>query len=746
MSNESFAQAKDGSIKGIIRSKMTQNPLTGVTIKLLNTKLGAISKKNGEFEILNISPGIYAVQFTYIGYETNVSANLAVPSGKSVYIEIELNEKVIGLEGVEVRASYFDKKIETVTSTQSLSAEDIRRAPGVQEDVIRAAALLPGVAITSAGRNDLIVRGGAPFENLFVVDNIEVANINHFGTQGSSGGPLSIINIDFVKNLTFSAGAFGSRYGDKVSSITNIELRNGNEEQFGGKLNLSATGFGINLEGPVAERGSFLFSARRSYLDFIFKAAGFSFIPQYWDFQGKFNYRLDDYNTLTFLGVGALGTVTLNNDNLDDKFDNSRVAVPNQDQFFTGLTWKHLFGNGFSTVTFGQTFTSYSTFQNDSNLIKVLNNDSKESESILRTDFDFQLSPQTQFTFGNQLKWASALKYDLFIADYLRKDENGIGNELSLDTNFSVFRNASYANITHSIGLFKATFGARLDYYGHIENKLYLSPRLSFIYQINDVSALSMSGGKYYQSPSFIWLMGSPDNKNMKPIEADQIVLTYSHTPREDLKVQLEVYHKWYSNYPARVYRPYSVLSPSGFDDVTNDIPFGLEPLKSEGKGYSRGFELFIQKKLSTIPLYGLLSLSISETKFKSLKGNEFYSSYDSRIIMNLAIGYRFNQLWEVSSKFRLSTGAPTSPFLSNGTVDYTRYNQGDRYKVFHALDVRADKRWNLGNYTLVTYLDIQNIYGRKNVSGVKWNTRTQTPEYNESIGLLPSIGINFEF
>ena len=295
-----FSQTKSetsestGVIAGFVNSTMNQKPIPGITVSINDTlklgkKIGTYTNASGKYTLKNIPPGIYSVKFSGIGYKTYVQTDVVVNPAKPVDLDIELVENVVELEGVEVRSSYFVKKLETVTSTQTLNSEDIRRMPGAQEDVIRATALLPGVGVTSAGRNDLVVRGGAPFENLFVVDNIEVPNINHFGSQGSSGGPLSIVNIDFVKNVSFSAGAFGARYGDKVSSISNITLRNGNEEQWGGKVVLSATGFGVNAEGPLDGKGSIWVSARRSYLDFIFKAAGFSFIPEYWDFQTKAN-------------------------------------------------------------------------------------------------------------------------------------------------------------------------------------------------------------------------------------------------------------------------------------------------------------------------------------------------------------------------------------------------------------------------------------------------------------------------
>ncbi|MGE5481263.1 MAG: TonB-dependent receptor [Chloroflexota bacterium] len=735
-------------ISGRVISKATQQPLTGVTVRVVGTNYGAITKQDGTFAIENVPPGIYSIQFSSIAFETYIEANAAVTAAKPYEIETALIDRVIRLEGAEVRSTYFEKRIETSASAQSLSAEDIRRAPGVQEDVVRATALLPGVGVTQAGRNDLVVRGGAPFENLFIVDNLEVPNINHFGTQGSGGGPLTIVNIDFVKNVDFSAGAFGARYGDKVSSITNIQLRNGNEEEFGGKLNLSATGFGLNLEGPISNKGSYLMSVRRSYLDFIFKAAGFSFIPQYWDFQGKVNYKLNETNTLSFLVIGAINTVSLNNETEDDRFDNSRVAVPQQNQYFSGITWRNIFKNGFVTVTLGETYSKYSVSQSDSLLVEIFKNNSKESETILRADFDLQLPNSWYLTFGNQTKWTTTLDYSILIPGEYRRDFKGDLRPLNVDTSFSAIRNATYLAMNKSIGRFKITGGLRAEIANFISSDaIFVSPRASAAYQVNELSTLTISGGRYYQYPSYVWLMGDPMNARLKPIRADQVVLSYEYIPLPDVKTQVEVYKKIYRDYPARLLRPWGMLAPTGFEDLQSDIPYGLEPLMSKGVGNSMGIEFFIQKKLSEIPIYGLMSLTISKTEFRGLNYEYALSAYDSPVIFNIAAGWRIDQDWEVSSKFRAATGAPTTPFDEvNKRFDYARYNQGERLPTFHAMDVRIDKRWNFYNSILVTYVDVQNVYGRKNVSSVRYNPRTENIEYQKSIGILPSVGISWEF
>jgi outer membrane receptor protein involved in Fe transport len=296
----------------------------------------------------------------------------------------------------------------------------------------------------------------------------------------------------------------------------------------------------------------------------------------------------------------------------------------------------------------------------------------------------------------------------------------------------------------------RTTIGLRADRYGFLDGAARSSPRLGARYSLTDRTALTASAGRYWQTPSFIWLVGDPTNASLKPFRADQAVLGVEHLLREDVKLQFEVYAKGYSQYPRRLFRPQAVLSPSGFDDVTSDIPFGLEPLAAVAKGRSVGAELFAQKQLSDIPLFGLASVSVARTTFDGSDGVSRPGSFDTRAIGNAVLGWRPNAKWELSTKFRIASGLPTTPFVTTGPdagqQDFTNWNGGERLPLFHSLDVRVDRRWSLRRVQLVSYFDIQNVYGRENVSGQQWDPRTQTVLQNASLGFLPSIGFSIEF
>jgi hypothetical protein len=749
-------QAQDapaGTVVGRVVNASTAQPIEAALVRIDGTPQSTRTDDAGRFIIAGVRPSVYSLSVRAIGFRPYIASEVVVGSGKPFEITVALVPQPIELEALEVQPSYFVPPTQAIASTQNLGAEDVRRAPGVQEDVVRAVALLPGVAVTAAGRNDLIVRGGAPYENLFVVDGIEVPNINHFGSQGSTGGPLSLINIDFVQGVAFSSGGLAAKWGDRTASFTNITLREGTRETLAGEVNLSATGFGAIAEGPLGRNGSFLLSARRSYLDLLFKAAGFSFIPAYWDFQLKVTQDLDAANRITVLGIGAINTVSFTNETADDRYDNSRILSPEQNQYFTGVTWQHFLTRGVLTTTLGRTFTKYDAIQQDSLVPPndVFRSLSTEGENSLRVDLVLQPSDRLELNVGSIAKYASTLTYDMFLDGQLRLDDSGLPQPLQVDTSFTAFRAATYAEARyHLTTALRVTGGMRGTYYGFLD-AFRLAPRLGLRLDVAPNTGITAGYARIYQAPSYIWLIGDPRNvDNLTPIRADQAVLGFERILREDLKLQVEAYVKAYGDYPARVYRPQAVLAPAGFEDATNDIPFGLEPLESVGEGMAYGLEVYLQKRLSAIPVYGLASVALARSEFRSFEGVTRAGAYDGRILGNLLVGWRINRAWEISGKFRIASGLPTTPFITSGPntgqLDFAQYNAGPRLPTFHSLDVRIDRRWSFRGWQLDLYIDVQNVYGRENVSQVVWNPRIGAPEPNESLGILPSIGVNIEF
>ncbi|MBM4161524.1 MAG: TonB-dependent receptor [Ignavibacteria bacterium] len=741
-------QQKLGSIAGKVYGNATKEPLPFANVVVVGTTLGAATDLEGRFVIPRVPTGTYSVRASILGYTPMIESDVVVSTARPSEVDFALVETQLEFEEVEVTAEYFRKLPDKPLSTQFQSNEEIRRLPGGLEDVARAISILPGVAQVQAGRNDLIVRGGSPSENLFVIDNIEVPNINHFGTQGATGGPLSFINLDFVQSTSFSSGGFGARYGDKLSSVLSIDLREGRKDRHGGKATISASQFGLNLEGPLSqngESGSYIFSARRSYLDLIFKAAGFGFVPEYWDFLGKATYQLSKVDQLNFLGIAALDNVRLFNDTPDKRFDNSRVLASDQNQVIGGISWRHILSSGYTTLSLGRTFVDFAYKQNDSLLNPIFTNSSFEDEWSLRGDLVWQLLKSSEISFGAQGKFIR------FHADmFLRPFQTNFGQQISIDRRYdtTAFKAVAFAQFSQQVGRLRVVLGGRVDFFSLIEDNVSFSPRLSASYAISPVTNLNASVGRYNQAPSYIWLISNPMNGNLSYIGVNQYVAGIDHLVRTDTKVSLEAYLKRYSDYPASLTRPYLVLANTGAGFGGSEegfASFGLDPLVSSGRGEAHGIELFVQKKLSEIPCYGTISMSFNESRFEALDGISRPSSFDQRWIVNLGGGYIFDEKWEISTKFRYATGRPYTPFNPDGTQDVSLYNS-QRVVANHSLDVRIDRRWTFDRWNLITYVDIQNIYNRKPVDVPRYNRQTGELERVGSIGILPSVGISAEF
>jgi len=745
----SFSQ-QNGILTGIVIDKSTQTPLKDINVQLLGTGLTAKTIEDGSFRITGIPLGTYQAEFTSVSYQKFIQTDVVITTGIDRELIVELQG--VSTDEVVIEDSRFQKPTDVSTSYKSLTFEEIRRFPGGLEDIGRVIQSLPGISLTSDGRNDLLVRGGSPAENLFVVDGFEVNNINHFGSQGATGGPVSVLNLDFVRNVNFLTGGFSAKYGDKLSSVVEIEQRAGSSEKFYGKINLSGTGFGANFEGPISKKNksSWLVSARRSYLDIIFNAAGFSFVPEYTDFQLKADYRLNNNNSIEFNSFGALDKVRFNNDTEENKQNNLNILTNNQKSYSAGLSWKTLINkNSFLVTSVARNFTKYFFSQRDSNFTEVFRNDSKEGDVQLKLEYSNKIGANTYLSIGGSGKTIK-LNYDIDKqADTLYYIDPNTGNNIILPavTVFEDTRTAKafgYAEITQTLmNRLKVTAGVRYDYFDLINKKSYISPRTSLSVTITPKLNFNLAYGIFYQSPSYLWIVATPENKNLRDIRADHYIAGIEYLLDESTRLTVEGYFKDYKYYPVSVNRPYLILANnSGFESQNS---FGLEALLSEGTGKAMGFEIFLQKAL-TKNFYGTVSLSYSDVKYKAYDGIERRSDWDNRYVVNINGGYKAGKTWEFSAKFRMAGGRPFTPIdPADGSINYDLYNT-EVLPIYHRLDVRAEKRFFFKAWTLTTYIDIQNIYNQQNVYQYEWNRFTREIETDKNLGILPTIGISAEF
>lgn len=760
-----FAQST-GTIKGKVIDGRTKEPLIGTNVLILGTERGASTNINGEFVIMNVPVGTYRLRFSYIGYETLLKTDVVVISANPVSVNVELVESIVEVGKVTVEAGYFVEQERVQTSTIALSREEIRRFPGGFEDVVRTVSTLPGVAINAAGgRNDLLVRGGGPSENLYLINNIEVPNINHFGTQGNSSGSLSFINLDFVKDVSFSTGGFGAQYGDKMSSVLSLTMTDNIPDNFQSKLNISATQYGLDFQKPVAGKGNFIFSARKSYLDLIFKAAGLPFVPIYTDFNIIMNYDLSPKDKISFLGFSAINNVDRDQSTLENRTKNAGLLDNTQYQGIAGLNYRRLLNSGYMDITFAGNLFRYRFSQIDENEEEYFISSADEWENSLKVQHYWVTSKSMGVRSGFSAKFIHNDNTTIFADTVYDRSGNRVpvsflGVDPVIKTDLRTQKYAVFAELDWLIHpLLNVNAGIRADYYGFLDQKTYVAPRLTIKYRMTDKLTLRSSGGIFYQSPSQVWIV-NPFNRSLKALRNEMGVLGLDYLYRKDLRISLEGYYKKYRHLPSGVVHgvtDYIVLNTigTGYGGREDDFQsFGYFDLTSTAGGQAYGGELLIQKKFSEIPLYGLMSFSYGKSEVTANNGIVYPGQYDQRFIFNLSGGYIFNSRWEISGKFRYFTGVPYSTVYrpsENPSNPGTIQNLPDEYLASrtdagHHLDIRVDRYFNFRSWTLIVYLDIQNVYNFKIPQRPTYDFWQDKIIKTSSIGILPSIGISVEF
>ena len=744
----SASAQQSGSITGTVIDKGTQIPLSNVSIRVDDNKFGTITDSLGSFRIREIPVGTYNISISSLGYKNLTIFNCIVTSGNENTFSVELELEVSQLNEVIVSsATVRSATLETPLSVQNLTAEEIKSNPGGNFDISKVIQTLPGVGGGAQGgsfRNDIIIRGGAPNENVFFLDGIEVPVINHFQTQGSSGGPQGILNVSFIQEVKLSSSAFDARYDNALSSVFQIKQKNGNPNNFQGNFRLSASEAALTLEGPLFKdkKTTFLASARRSYLELLFKALDLPIRPNYWDFQTKVTHRLNDKTVFTFLGIGAIDEFRFGvpRDASPEKtyLINSNVLI-NQWNYTLGASLKRTISNGFwnlalSRNTFNNDIEKFQDNQNPSNSTQTQDINSAEIETKLRFDVNKTIN-----------SWKIAYGASIQLADYSNSSFNVLRSELkdnsgniiqpSLIVDFesplkTFARMGAFAQIgkrfaENRVGV---SLGIRSDINTFTSEGMNglktLSPRISLGYVISDTWTWNSSYGIYYKIPPYT-ILGFADqnnvlvNKNSSYQRAGHYTTGIEFIPNEGLRFTLEGFYKRYGNMPI------SRLDGISLANLGADFALlGNEAVVTEGKGKTYGLEFFVQKKL-TDNFFGILSYTMYRSLYSGTDGRFLPSSWDNRQLLSITTGYKFPRNWEMGLKFRYQGGAPFTVFdetlsrlnylnRGTGTPDYSQLN-AQRLKGFNSSDIRIDKKWNLNKLTIDLFLDVSNWYVAKN-------------------------------
>ena len=720
-----------GTFSGQIIDEKTQYPLEGSSVILEGTNIGVITDANGYFTFENVPAKSYNIQATYLGYESQTLYNVIVKSVGTPSLLFKLNEASEALDEIILSKSSFRTSKETPLSTQSFSAVEIETYPGGNNDIAKVAQSLPGISPSIGGfRNDFIIRGGAPNESVYYLDGVEIPNINHFSTQGSAGGPVGMLNVAFIREVTLSSSAFGAEYDNPLSGVLAFEQREGNDQKYSGNVRIGASEAGATFNGPLFKRGkersntTLMVSARRSYLQFVFALVGLPIRPDYWDYQWKLNHKIDERNSLTFIGLGSIDDFSVV---APDDFDMEQQAaldtapIIEQRTITLGLTWKHKFKNGTgqvnTTLSTNRLKNVFSQYQDNENKTGILfRNDSKEQETKLRVH-------ATQYI----KDWKVSYGLNVQQSVYTNNTDDvvgGLGYETAIDfAKYGFFGKLSRSFVNNRLSL---ALGLRSDADSFTNGSTLidnLSPRLSASYMLNESSSwkLNASVGRYFKIPTYTMLgfqnnSGEFINKSNRYTQSDHYVFGVEYNLSPSARFTVEAFRKDYSQYPVSVLDGVSLANKgAGFEVLGN------EAVVDTGSGLSKGIEVLFQQKLSN-NFYGILAYTLFSSEFSGIDNVRLPSVWDSGNLLTFTGGYKLPKNWEVSLRYRYAGATPFAPTDTAATlitypqviIDYSRLGE-NKLSTFKQGDFRLDKKWNFEKLSFNFYIEIQNFLAQEN-------------------------------
>ncbi|MDP4240028.1 MAG: TonB-dependent receptor [Bacteroidota bacterium] len=739
--------AQKGSIKGRIYDAKTNQSIEFATIIIQGTTISSTSDQDGNYLFAAVEPGFKRLVVSLIGFQTTVSAEFQVQGNQTTFIDVPVEESIVQLAEVTVRQNYTAKKIESPVSVLSVGVQEIEKTAGANRDVSKVIQTLPGVGATDPNRNDLIVRGGGPSENVFYLDGIEIPVINHFATQGSSGGTVGVINPDFVRDIDFYTGAFPANKGNALSSVMDIKQKDGSKDRLHTKLSVGASDAALTLDGPVGNNSTFIISARQSYLQLLFAALGLPFLPTYNDFQVKFKTRFDPKNEITFIGIGAIDDDALNtgikNPTESQAYLLAYLPTYKQWNYTVGIVYKHFAETHYDTWVASRNMLRNTNFKykdNNTDSVKTSDYKSDEAENKIRFEQTYPDLP-VKLTIGAGVKYATYSNYTLREL-YL----NNTVSQLVYNTRIGLFGYQAFAQASREYldDLLKLSFGvsfAGIDYNQNMRNPLnQFSPRFSVSYALTPQLDINGNAGRYSQQPAYTTLgyrdaAGVPVNQNehLRYTVSNQAIAGIEYRPMDNMRMTLEGFYKQYEYYPLSVADGLSIASKG-----TNYGEVGDEQIVSTGKGRAYGVEMMYKiiemKKMNLTATY-----TYFRSEFTNAVGTYLPSSWDTKQLFNLLASYKFKVSWNVAIRWRFVGGAPYTPIdavsadkavwdiSKQPLLDYSRFNSL-RLPATHQLDIRIDKEFYFRKWVLNVYTDIQNVYNFKTQSAPIYTNLSNTP------------------
>jgi hypothetical protein len=762
------------TIKGTISDKQSQQTIPGATIQILESNPIKITRTdvNGKYKITDVSPGRYVLKITYSGYKDATISNIIVSSGKETILDVQLEESVSEIGEVTVTAKKNGLNNElTSVSGRSFSMEEVNRYAGGRSDPARLASNFAGVSSPDDTRNDLVIRGNSPVGVLWRIEGLNVSNPNHFSTIGTTGGPVSAINTNLLRNSDFMTSAFPAEYGNANAGVFDLGLRNGNSEkrehtfQFG-----VLTGLELVTEGPIKkDNGSSYLVAYRYGFSSVAQSIGLPIgtaaTPYYQDLSFKINTGNSKIGKFTFFGIGALSTIDFKHDKVDST---DLFAIPNRDSYFTSeiglLGVKHVIRvnekSYFNTVV-GVNYAGSNYLQDSLNPVKepirTVENLTKRANFTLNTSFNSKISAKLFIKTG-------VIAELLSIKLKFRIRENSVewielwdSNEKSGLIQAYVHSKYNFTNdLTLNLGLHTQLLT--------LNNSYAIEPRVGVKYQFSKSSNLSFGYGMHSQMQpldAYFLQSGSQNNpqqlnRGMDFSRSQQFVLGYEILPFKSWRFKTEVYYQYLSRVPVqKTPTSYSMLNAGA-----TFFPIDETDLVNEGTGENYGFELTIERFFNK-GFYGLITGSIYESKYVASDGIKRNTAFNGQYVYNVLIGKEFKVGKEkrnaiaLDVKFTHAGGRFYTPIDLELSQQYQyqvekgdAYAFSEKYADFLRLDVKMGYTMNSKKRKISQSwsFDINNVTNRKNIFAERFNSSTNTINSAYQIGFFPNFVYRLQF
>lgn len=750
------AQDITQTIRGRIVDQQSKLPLPGVNVVVKDTDplIGTVSGGNGYFQLEEIPIGRQTVFVSMIGYEPVTIKNINVNSGKEVVLNIEMEEKVIETEEVVVKAYRKDRPINEMAtiSARSFSVEETEKYAGSWGDPSRMATNYAGVSVGGSQINDIIIRGNSPAGLLWRLEGVNIPNPNHFGSLGSTGGPISMLNNNVLANSDFYTGAFPAEYGNALAGAFDLRMRPGNSQKREYLAQVGFNGFEFGLEGPFSKKhhASYLANYRYSTMGVVDKLGiemGIGAVPYYQDLTFKFNFPSTRLGSFSVFGLGGLSHIDFALDDVDTSFVDCN---PNNEMLIDTLTGGTHFTSDMGVVGFSHTYFFNKNVKNAASLktrFAVSKTKSTTADSIFENKIKSSLYGQElnkakwsinselhkKFSASNSIEIGFVYDYNQisFVDSFYHDKTDRFYNRYNIEGEYSLIQ--SFAQWKHKFSDdLTLNSGVHFQYFDYSEDYA-IEPRLGLKWKMSQSSTLSAGYGLHSQKQADLMyfyktLVDTADNqyistnKELEFSKSHHFVVGYEHSFTPNLRFKIETYYQYLYNIPVE-------RDESYFSLINFGLSYYLQPtdsLVNEGMGRNYGVDITFEKFLHN-NYYFLATLSLFDSKYEGSDGVLRHTIYNGQYVANLLGGYEFNigntKQHALAFDVKMITAGgmrsvPVKEAVSQERCEvvYDYENAFERqHKAYFRLDLRISYKMNMKRFSQEWALDITNLTGRQN-------------------------------